>query len=164
MTTTLMYFCNAMSIATQNVHTTEVLFASAVGGLATYSSQFLTELRVAVMKGRVGVAVETLIVHALAEDDVHALSILRDIVATLNRRKHVDLDVQPPQEVARRCHAIGSTRPPVVDRRRPRCGQWCGAGARVTRADARAAYFTWQLRQNAALLSCQLLSALRTLW
>lgn len=33
-----------------------------------------------------------------AEDDDHALSILRDIVATLNRRKRVDLDVQPPQD------------------------------------------------------------------
>jgi hypothetical protein len=29
-TTTLMYFCNAMSLATPNVHTSEVLFASAV--------------------------------------------------------------------------------------------------------------------------------------
>lgn len=35
-TTTLMYFCNAMSIAAQNVHTTEVLFASAVMTLGTF--------------------------------------------------------------------------------------------------------------------------------
>jgi 3-methylcrotonyl-CoA carboxylase beta subunit len=34
----------------------------------------------------------------LAEDDDHALQILRDIVSTLNRRKRVDLDVQPPEE------------------------------------------------------------------
>lgn len=35
-TTTLMYFCNAMSIATAGVHTTEVLFASAVMTLGTF--------------------------------------------------------------------------------------------------------------------------------
>lgn len=35
-TTTLMYFCNAMSIAAENVHTTEVLFASAVMTLGTF--------------------------------------------------------------------------------------------------------------------------------
>src|SRR5690606_16206657 len=34
----------------------------------------------------------------LAEDDDHALQILRDIVSTLNRRKRVDLDIQPPEE------------------------------------------------------------------
>ncbi len=33
-----------------------------------------------------------------AEDDAHALQILRDIVATLNTRKQVDLDVRPPEE------------------------------------------------------------------
>ncbi|MEM7032564.1 MAG: carboxyl transferase domain-containing protein [Chloroflexota bacterium] len=33
-----------------------------------------------------------------AEDDDHALEILRDIVATLNKRKKVDLDIQPPEE------------------------------------------------------------------
>ena len=33
-----------------------------------------------------------------AEDDAHALQILRDIVATLNPRKQVDLDVRPPEE------------------------------------------------------------------
>ena len=33
-----------------------------------------------------------------AEDDAHALQILRDIVATLNTRKRVDLDVQPVEE------------------------------------------------------------------
>jgi acetyl-CoA carboxylase carboxyltransferase component len=33
-----------------------------------------------------------------AEDDAHALEIVRDIVATLNRRKRIDLDVQPPEE------------------------------------------------------------------
>lgn len=33
-----------------------------------------------------------------AEDDDHALHILRDIVSTLNRRKRIDLDVQPPEE------------------------------------------------------------------
>src|SRR5262249_33446873 len=35
-TTTLMYFCNAMSIATEGVHTSEVLFASAVMTLGTF--------------------------------------------------------------------------------------------------------------------------------
>jgi uncharacterized membrane protein YbhN (UPF0104 family) len=35
-TTTLMYFCNAMSIATQNVHGSEVLFASAVMTFGTF--------------------------------------------------------------------------------------------------------------------------------
>lgn len=35
-TTTLMYFCNAMSIAAENVHTSEVLFASAVMTLGTF--------------------------------------------------------------------------------------------------------------------------------
>jgi len=35
-TTTLMYFCNAMSLATTGVHTTEVLFASAVMTLGTF--------------------------------------------------------------------------------------------------------------------------------
>lgn len=35
-TTTLMYFCNAMSIATVGVHTSEVLFASAVMTLGTF--------------------------------------------------------------------------------------------------------------------------------
>jgi uncharacterized membrane protein YbhN (UPF0104 family) len=35
-TTTLMYFCNAMSIATAGVHTSEVLFASAVMTLGTF--------------------------------------------------------------------------------------------------------------------------------
>ncbi len=34
----------------------------------------------------------------LAEDDDHALEILREIVATLNRRKHVTLAVQPLEE------------------------------------------------------------------
>jgi len=34
----------------------------------------------------------------LAEDDAHALQIVRDIIATLNTRKRVDLDIQPPQE------------------------------------------------------------------
>jgi 3-methylcrotonyl-CoA carboxylase beta subunit/propionyl-CoA carboxylase len=33
-----------------------------------------------------------------AEDDEHALQIVRDIVATLNTRKRVDLDVQPPED------------------------------------------------------------------
>ena len=33
-----------------------------------------------------------------AEDDEHALQIVRDIVASLNTRKRVDLDVQPPEE------------------------------------------------------------------
>lgn len=33
-----------------------------------------------------------------AEDDDHALEIVRGIVATLNRKKRVDLDVLPPQE------------------------------------------------------------------
>jgi acetyl-CoA carboxylase carboxyltransferase component len=33
-----------------------------------------------------------------AEDDDHALEILRDMVATLNRRKTVNLDVAPPEE------------------------------------------------------------------
>ncbi len=35
-TTTLMYFCNAMSLAAQNVHTSEVLFASAVMTFGTF--------------------------------------------------------------------------------------------------------------------------------
>jgi len=35
-TTTLMYFCNAMSLATQNVHPSEVLFASAVMTFGTF--------------------------------------------------------------------------------------------------------------------------------
>jgi len=35
-TTTLMYFCNAMSLSTMGVHTTEVLFASAVMTLGTF--------------------------------------------------------------------------------------------------------------------------------
>ena len=35
-TTTLMYFCNAMALATQNVHASEVLFASAVMTLGTF--------------------------------------------------------------------------------------------------------------------------------
>ncbi|MEZ4861195.1 MAG: carboxyl transferase domain-containing protein [Caldilineaceae bacterium] len=34
----------------------------------------------------------------LAEDDDHALEIMRGIVATLNRRKTVDLDLRPPEE------------------------------------------------------------------
>ncbi len=33
-----------------------------------------------------------------AEDDDHALQILRDIVATLNRPKRIDMDVTPPEE------------------------------------------------------------------
>ncbi|TVR22924.1 MAG: methylcrotonoyl-CoA carboxylase [Anaerolineaceae bacterium] len=33
-----------------------------------------------------------------AEDDEHALEIVRGIVATLNTRKRVDMDIQPPQE------------------------------------------------------------------
>ena len=33
-----------------------------------------------------------------AEDDEHALQIVRDIVASLNTRKRVDMDVQPPEE------------------------------------------------------------------
>jgi 3-methylcrotonyl-CoA carboxylase beta subunit len=33
-----------------------------------------------------------------ALDDEHALQIVRDIVATLNTRKKIDLDVQPPEE------------------------------------------------------------------
>ena len=33
-----------------------------------------------------------------AEDDEHALSIMREIVATLNRRNQPDLDLRPPQE------------------------------------------------------------------
>jgi acetyl-CoA carboxylase carboxyltransferase component len=33
-----------------------------------------------------------------AEDDEHALEIVRGIVATLNRRKRVDLDIAPPEE------------------------------------------------------------------
>ena len=36
LTTTLMYFCNAMAIATEHVHTTEVLFASAIMTLGTF--------------------------------------------------------------------------------------------------------------------------------
>src|SRR4029450_6661508 len=36
LTPTLMYFCNAMALATQNVHATEVLFASAVMTLGTF--------------------------------------------------------------------------------------------------------------------------------
>jgi hypothetical protein len=36
LTTTLMYFCNAMALATQNVHASEVLFASAVMTLGTF--------------------------------------------------------------------------------------------------------------------------------
>ena len=36
MTTTLMYFCNAMSIAAGGVHPSEVLFASAVMTLGTF--------------------------------------------------------------------------------------------------------------------------------
>ncbi len=32
-----------------------------------------------------------------AEDDDHALQIVRDIVATLNRRKRVEMDVRPPE-------------------------------------------------------------------
>jgi hypothetical protein len=36
LTTTLMYFCNAMALATQNVHAAEVLFASAVMTLGTF--------------------------------------------------------------------------------------------------------------------------------
>jgi uncharacterized membrane protein YbhN (UPF0104 family) len=35
-TTTLMYFCNAMALATQNLHASEVLFASAVMTLGTF--------------------------------------------------------------------------------------------------------------------------------
>ena len=35
-TTTLMYFCNAMSLGAQNVHTSEVLFASAVMTFGTF--------------------------------------------------------------------------------------------------------------------------------
>ncbi len=34
----------------------------------------------------------------LAEDDEHALQILRDIVETLNTRKEVDLDLAPPED------------------------------------------------------------------
>ncbi len=33
-----------------------------------------------------------------AEDDPHALEIVRGIIATLNRRKRVDLDITPPEE------------------------------------------------------------------
>jgi acetyl-CoA carboxylase carboxyltransferase component len=33
-----------------------------------------------------------------AEDDEHALSILREIVATLNTRKQIDFDIRPPEE------------------------------------------------------------------
>ena len=33
-----------------------------------------------------------------AEDDDHALEILRDIVATLNKRKKITLDIQPPED------------------------------------------------------------------
>ncbi len=33
-----------------------------------------------------------------AVDDEHAIEIMRDIVATLNRRKQVDLDIQPPED------------------------------------------------------------------
>jgi len=33
-----------------------------------------------------------------AEDDEHALQILRDIVATLNRPKRIDMDIAPPEE------------------------------------------------------------------
>ena len=33
-----------------------------------------------------------------AEDDAHALQIVRDIVATLNTRKQIDLDIAPPEE------------------------------------------------------------------
>ena len=33
-----------------------------------------------------------------AEDDEHALQLVRDIVATLNIRKKVDMDIQPPEE------------------------------------------------------------------
>jgi uncharacterized membrane protein YbhN (UPF0104 family) len=36
LTTTLMYFCNAMALATQNVHAPEVLFASAIMTLGTF--------------------------------------------------------------------------------------------------------------------------------
>src|SRR4029450_9153547 len=36
LTTTLMYFCNAMALAAQNVHASEVLFASAVMTLGTF--------------------------------------------------------------------------------------------------------------------------------
>jgi|GEM_PF-992043 len=36
LTTTLMYFCNAMSLSTSGVHTTEVLFASAVMTFGTF--------------------------------------------------------------------------------------------------------------------------------
>ncbi len=36
LTTTLMYFCNAMAIATEHVHATEVLFASAIMTLGTF--------------------------------------------------------------------------------------------------------------------------------
>ena len=35
-----------------------------------------------------------------AEDDDHALEIVREIVATLNRKKRVDLDIKPPEEPA----------------------------------------------------------------
>jgi acetyl-CoA carboxylase carboxyltransferase component len=34
----------------------------------------------------------------LASDDTHALDIVRDIVATLNSRKLIDLDIRPPEE------------------------------------------------------------------
>ena len=33
-----------------------------------------------------------------AEDDEHAIAILRDIIATLNTRKRVEIDIQPPEE------------------------------------------------------------------
>ncbi|MGF1507560.1 MAG: carboxyl transferase domain-containing protein [Anaerolineae bacterium] len=33
-----------------------------------------------------------------AEDDPHAIEILRDIVATLNTRKHIEQDITPPEE------------------------------------------------------------------
>ncbi len=33
-----------------------------------------------------------------AEDDAHALEIVRGIVATLNRRKRIDMDIAPPEE------------------------------------------------------------------
>lgn len=34
----------------------------------------------------------------LASDDTHALDIVRDIVATFNSRKLIDLDIRPPEE------------------------------------------------------------------
>jgi 3-methylcrotonyl-CoA carboxylase beta subunit len=40
------------------------------------------------------------VVDHIAENDAHALLIVRDIVATLNRKKHVDIDIRPPSPPA----------------------------------------------------------------